>query len=194
LMSINYLFLTKYKLTIDNMEIIPIETEIYYYDKDNFADEMTHKNKDQKDRFGKLYFHNKPGYRAGVDICISEGDYFLSILLRSAIIKKKSESYFVFGPNKLRRQFYDDKLPNNAIALLKEKTKILSKRNDDIDTTNIHFQERIKGKMYANDGYLLNCLNLGKKIDGEKDYEHLKKIKQNFYSSNMKEKIKQDFE
>ena len=196
LISINYLFLTEYMLKTDDMEIIPIETEIYYYDKENFADEMTHKNKDQKNRFGKLYFHNKIGYRAGVDICISEGDYFLSILLRSVIIKKESGLNFVSGPNKLRRQFYNEKLPNNEIqkiiALLKEKADILSKRNDDIDTTNIHFQERIKDKMYANDGYLLNCLNLGRKI-GE-DYEYLKKIKQGFYSSNIKEEIKQNFE
>ena len=45
LISINYLFLTEYMLKTDDMEIIPIETEIYYYDKENFADEMTHKTK-----------------------------------------------------------------------------------------------------------------------------------------------------
>ena len=117
LQKINDLFLTQYKLHIyDNIDIIPLETEIYYHNEDPkniFKDKMIHKNELQKNRFGQLYFHRYKKKdrndetntinitRGGVDICISEGNYYLSILLRMAIINKE----LISGINKIQQIF-----------------------------------------------------------------------------------------
>lgn len=61
LQKINERFLTDYQIQIKDLTIIPIETEIYYWNNNSqenfFVDKMIYKNKLQKDNFGKLYFH-----------------------------------------------------------------------------------------------------------------------------------------
>ena len=129
LQKLNDLFLTQYKLKIDNIEIIPLETEIYYFnEKHPFKDKMIHKTPEQKNNFGKLYFHKRGGYYGGVDICLSEENYYLSILLRSAIVNSIS----IWGPNRVKRQFYNEALLpieiQEIISKLTNKTNILFKR------------------------------------------------------------------
>ncbi len=159
LQKINDLFLTECILEIDNMEIIPIETEIYYDNESkNFNDGMIYKDKLQKNRFGKLYFHRyqKNGQinhrDGGVDICLSnKEDFYLSILLRSAYINGK----LFTGPNKIQEKFYYDILENRILSLegetkeeVQAKQKDKNEQNKDINTENIYHQPRIIGKHY----------------------------------------------
>ncbi len=203
LQKINDLFLTECILEIDNMEIIPIETEIYYDNESkNFNDGMIYKDKLQKNRFGKLYFHRyqKNGQinhrDGGVDICLSnKEDFYLSILLRSAYINGK----LFTGPNKIQEKFYYDILENRILSLeeeIKEKVQV-DKQTKDINTENIYHQPRIIGKHYnkkeeqEKEEYYLNSLNLGEEDGGE--YSYLKDIEHNFYTKNRKEEIKKKF-
>lgn len=183
LQKINDLFLTQYKLHIDNIDIIPLETEIYYH-KDNqaFEDKMIHKNELQKNRFGQLYFHRYKKKdrndetntinitRGGVDICISKGNYYLSILLRMAIINKE----LISGINKIQQIFYsqisDKKEKREKLkGLEKNKKELIIKRNKTNDT--IYHQLRIQSGVYKKgEKYTLNSIIL-KYLD----YSKLKK-------------------
>ncbi len=62
--------------------------EAYYKNDDvGFIDESAHSTDAQKNNFCKLYFHHKTGdRRSGVDLCVSNGDYYLSFLLKYTIV------------------------------------------------------------------------------------------------------------
>ncbi|MBR4508737.1 MAG: hypothetical protein IKP23_04640 [Elusimicrobiaceae bacterium] len=193
LIKINDLFLTQYKLQIDDMEIIPIETEIYYLnEKQNFKDNMVHKYCRQKKHFGQLYFHRFPtrdsiNYgQGGVDICISDGEYYLSILIRSAII---NDTQILSGPHKIQKKFYENSpSKKERILELEKKPNVLLKRDKYINTSNIFHQKRIESEDYKEgEIYKLNSLNLGE------GYKYLDTFKQNFYSNSRKQKIKEEF-
>lgn len=87
--------LTKYAIQLDDMIIEPLLLEAYYYDWpdkqnppskkdgiDHFLDDNCHGASEQKEHFMKLYFH-KTGY-GGVDLCLSDGPYYLSFLIKCA--------------------------------------------------------------------------------------------------------------
>ena len=50
LQQINELLLTKYAIKIGDLKVVPLWVEAYYYDKDKFCDENTHKSPMQKNR------------------------------------------------------------------------------------------------------------------------------------------------
>lgn len=186
LIKINDLFLTQYKLKIDNIEIIPLETEIYYHNDDQpFEDKMIHKNELQKNRFGQLYFHRYKKKdrndetntinitRGGVDICISEGNYYLSILLRMAIINKE----LISGINKIQQIFYsqisDKKEKREKLKGLENEKGLISKQNKTNDT--IYHQPRIQSGVYKKgEKYTLNSIIL-KYLDYSKLKKQFKK-------------------
>lgn len=142
LKEINKTFLTEYKLNIkiNNMdiEIIPIETEIYYYNEKQevFKDKMIHKDPLQKNNFGKLYIHSK-----GVDICFSKGNYYLSILLRTAEINGE----LISGISKIRDTILG--IPT-IISKLQNKQNIAKHQKRNIKQENIFCQRRIQNKKY----------------------------------------------
>jgi hypothetical protein len=111
LREINRSILTDYMIQIDdNFCLYPIEVEAYYYNESNFQDTTVHKNELQKKRFGKLYFHRAGRKRGnaflfdegGVDICLSSGEYYFGILIRSTWINEEKEP--VCGPGLLTRR------------------------------------------------------------------------------------------
>lgn len=114
LQKINKLLLTEYIVNIgNNFKIYPIEVEAYYCNKESsFEDDTVHKNELQKNRYGKLYFHRKGGdennkilfFRSGIDICLSDGNYYYGVLIRSAIIN--SEPTIINGPQLLAQKVY----------------------------------------------------------------------------------------
>lgn len=96
LQKIMEVLLTKYAIKLDDMIVQPLLLESYYYDwadKQNppgkndragrFLDDNCHGAPEQKD-FMKLYFH-KTGY-GGVDLCLSDGPYYLSFLIKCACV------------------------------------------------------------------------------------------------------------
>ena len=102
-------FLCNYYIKFGTFKIDPILVEAYYYnEKQGFKDEYvhaarnengkitTHAKERQKDNFGKLYIHNVKNKNDGLDICLSKGDYYFSILIKNAIINDK---YFATQSN-----------------------------------------------------------------------------------------------
>lgn len=175
-------------------------------------------NGEKKERFGKLYFHRiKDKYiqckikwgqrkkdpidfkRGGVDVCLScDENYYLSILIRSAFINGKlfsginnicREIINVFEPKGCLQCFFN-KLENIKYLVIKEMDK-------NIDS-NIFKQPRIVGKK-THEGtktYELNCLNLGKYLSDENNYEYLKKIKISYsiYTQTKKQEIIKEYQ
>ncbi len=123
LQKINQLLLTDYMLEIDgNFRIYPIEVEAYYYNE-NFRDKCVHQNKLQKERFGKLYFHRAGEYflydRGGVDLCLSDGNFFLGILVRSAWVNNENRPEC--GPGRLVRRIVRHLCKDDSITKITEK-------------------------------------------------------------------------
>lgn len=79
LQNINKALLTLYEIKVGDIVIDPIVVEAYYHTSD-FEDANCHQRPGQMEHMGKLYFHEAG--RGGVDICLSDGSYFLSFLLK----------------------------------------------------------------------------------------------------------------
>lgn len=89
-------FLNEYVIKIGGMTIEPLLVEAYYYHPGKLEDTSVHAAKDstaktyalarkrQKNNFGKLYVHY--GTRDGIDIVLSQGDYYLSLLIKNALV------------------------------------------------------------------------------------------------------------
>ena len=84
LQQINEKFLREYIIQIGAYTIEPLLVEAYYCEPSLFPDCNSHKTQKQKNRFGKLYFHERG--RGGVDICLSRGDYYYSLLLKDTLV------------------------------------------------------------------------------------------------------------
>jgi hypothetical protein len=111
LQEINHLILTECMIKIDkDLRLYPIEVEAYYYNELNFSDTTVHRNELQKNRFDKLYFHragSKEGSsllydEGGIDICLSSGEYYFGVLIRSARVNAEEKS--ICGPGLLTRR------------------------------------------------------------------------------------------
>lgn len=228
LQKINECFLTKYKINFKykgkTINIIPIETEIYYYneniDKNIFEDKMIHKNDLQKNNFGKLYFHRiqskeyenmKWGAkktnpidlkRCGVDVCISNSEeYYLSILIRSALINGIEKANMFSGINKICKKIINIFNPKDCLQCflyelecIPDVIQIREENKEHINIEKIFYQQRIAGENYSSNNIgELNCLNLGEYLSEEKQkenkYKYLKWIKQNFYTTTKKQEI-----
>ena len=190
LQKINKCFLQSYMIIVDDLKIYPIEVESYYYKKFIFEDSICHKNELQKNRYGKLYFHRKSkvkdgkistGY-GGVDICLSLGNYFLSILIRSAYINNQNK--IECGINKiLQKVLKIEQFAEVTKELIEKYNKIeaenvLEKRDNRIYYSFIS-HPRIKDKkyFYEYEKYKDNKYPLNTFV-----YDELKNLKNNFYT------------
>jgi len=209
LQEINQCFLQNYMLDISGLKIYPVEVESYYYNYDKrnkrivFDDGICHKNELQKDgdgqdRFGKIYFHRMHNVtlntgQGGIDICLSLGNYFLSILIRSAYIDGKIEC----GINKILQKVLKieqfAKVKDNVDLINKymrfEEEDVLRKRDNKIYNSFIS-HPRIKDKKYFYEivGYENNKYPLNTLICDE-----LKNLKNNFYTQKRKNEIRDKY-
>lgn len=99
LQKIGKLLLTEYIIQIGNLTIKPLLVEAYYYNNGNFKDDSVHAaNKSnantyklardrQENNFGELYVHY--GTKDGIDVVLSNGKYYLSFLIKNALINNK---------------------------------------------------------------------------------------------------------
>lgn len=224
LQKINEYFLRNYEIHIDeNLIIRPIETEIYFANTNGCYDGMCHMNElqkgfikdekgENKERFGKLYFHRKGKSKdnkilcanpkttwGGVDVCLSDSqDYCLSILIRSALfINKIKKDELVSGTrnicNKIKEKCFDNKDSLQTFFKnleKKEDNKVRIFKRNDYEQANIFFQPRISGKEYYRKTieYKLNCLNLGESLT--KENKEKNKYKYDYLFLNL---IKQNF-
>lgn len=190
LQKINMCFLQKYMIVVNDLKIYPVEVESYYYKKLVFEDLICHQNKLQRNRFGKLYFHRKGKFKddkistgyGGIDLCLSLGDYFLSILIRSAYINNGNK--IECGINKILqkilgiKQFAKVTKDLMAKCINIEKCKVLEKKDCNIYNS-FCSHPRIKDKKYfyeyekfKDNKYPLNTFA----------YDELKNLKNNFYT------------
>ncbi|MDR1556824.1 MAG: hypothetical protein LBS88_07335 [Tannerellaceae bacterium] len=142
LQKINEKLLTEYVIKIsDEFIVYPLHVEAYYYHPGKFEDENTHGFKTpvaykwQSDRFGKLYSHII-GW-GGVDICLSDGDYCLSFLIKASKIKKNEEEPVFIKQTGLYNQL-------NKTEGIKEK-QVLAPDEKKIRSTKYIFQTIRKG-------------------------------------------------
>lgn len=110
LQKINHLILTEYMIKIGDLHLYPIEVEAYYYKELSFPDTTVHRNELQKNHFNQLYFH-RAGRKedssllydeGGIDICLSLGDYYFGVLIRSARVNVEEKP--ICGPGLLTRR------------------------------------------------------------------------------------------
>lgn len=89
-----------YTIQIGEYNIEPMLVEAYYYCDEKFKDKSVHaaySDSDaptynlararQKNNFGELYIHY--GCKDGIDIVLSNGDYYLSFLIKNALVNKE---------------------------------------------------------------------------------------------------------
>lgn len=109
-------FLTKSKLVVNGVVILPKEIEVYYYEVNgSFKDGSVHRNELQKNNKNHLYVHRwgitkndkyKGVNRAGLDFVISDDDnVYYSYLIRSAVINGNDTA--TIGPNKVLNAIKD---------------------------------------------------------------------------------------
>lgn len=101
-------FLNNYYIEFGTFRIDPVLIEAYYFDEQNFRDTSvhaarnekgkiaTHARERQKNNFKKLYIHNLINKDDGLDVCLSKGSYYFSVLIKNAIINEK---YFATQSN-----------------------------------------------------------------------------------------------
>lgn len=86
LQDIGKKLLTEYEIQVGDITIQPLWVEAYYRDAKKFDDESVHGN-DEQEKSDCFYFHHKTDdQRSGVDICLSNGGYFLSYLLKYTLV------------------------------------------------------------------------------------------------------------
>jgi len=150
-------FITNFDLKINNTIIEPIWIEAYYFNYFNenvnsafFNEEreIVHCNTFQKNGFlKKLHFHRKKEcQRNGVDICLSNGDYYLSLLIKNA----KIDGVF-YKQSRLANYIQD----LNNDGGYESKQVMVKKRNKNIDT---YFTARVGVDPTDDDNKLLACL------------------------------------
>lgn len=163
LQKINELFLTELMINIEEgLVLYPTEVETYYNHVTKFPDSSVHMNELQQNHFGKFYFHRKGKEKknailfwnyGGIDVCISSGNYYLSVLIRSAIIN--SEEKPISGPCRLLWEVVDrvckedniQKLSEDNVATLNQlEEKIVLAEKDNNDKRKFNFISVTKRK------------------------------------------------
>lgn len=98
LQNIGKLLLTEYIVQIGSLTIKPLLVEAYYYNS-NFKDNSVHAanasnantyelaRARQENNFGELYVHY--GTKDGIDVVLSNGKYYLSFLVKNALINNE---------------------------------------------------------------------------------------------------------
>lgn len=149
LQNISKLLLTEYIIQIGNLTIKPLLVEAYYYNS-NFKDDSVHAANEsnantyelararQENNFGELYVHY--GTKDGIDVVLSNGKYYLSFLIKNALINNKFAAQCKISQILCGNCDYNDKC-NKGVNCKYYGTNIL-KHKDNIENTEIVFVRR----------------------------------------------------
>ena len=149
LKNIGKLLLTEYIIQIGNLTIEPLLVEAYYYSS-NFKDNSVHAAKGsdantyklartrQENNFGKLYVHY--GTKDGIDVVLSNGKYYLSFLIKNALINNEFATQCKVSQILCGNCNYNGKC-NKGMNCKYYGTDIL-KHKDNIENTEIVFVRR----------------------------------------------------
>lgn len=150
LQNISKLLLTEYIIQIGNLTIKPLLVEAYYYYNSNFKDDSVHAANEsnantyelararQENNFGELYVHY--GTKDGIDVVLSNGKYYLSFLIKNALINNKFAAQCKISQILCGNCDYNDKC-NKGVNCKYYGTNIL-KHKDNIENTEIVFVRR----------------------------------------------------
>lgn len=149
LQKIGKLLLTEYIIQIGNLTIKPLLVEAYY-NNSNFKDNSVHAANEsnaktyelararQENNFGELYVHY--GTKDGIDVVLSNGKYYLSFLIKNALINNKFAAQCKVSQILCGNCDYIDKC-DKGINCKYYGTKILMHR-DNTDNSEIVFVKR----------------------------------------------------
>ncbi len=124
LQEIGTKLINEYEIKVGPFTIQPLLVEAYYY-VDKFPDDNSHNEPEQRNHYGKLYFHKKG--RGGVDICLSKGEYALSFLLKcscvNGVICKQISLYDTLKGNETTECVLSPKMPihNDPVVFVPRK-------------------------------------------------------------------------
>ena len=150
LQNIGKLLLTEYIIQIGNLTIKPLLVEAYYYNNSNYKDNSVHAANEsnantyelararQENNFGELYVHY--GTKDGIDVVLSNGNYYLSFLIKNALINNKFAAQCRVSQILCGNCDYIDKC-DKGINFKYYGTKILMHR-DNTDNSEIVFVKR----------------------------------------------------
>ena len=93
----------------------------------------------QEDNFGKLYVHY--GTKDGIDIVLSDGKYYLSFLIKNALINNEFATQCKVSEMLCRNCDYNSKCNKGIKCKYYDETKIL-KHRDNTDNSEIVFVKR----------------------------------------------------
>ena len=161
LQQINALLLTDYELRIGDDVVHPLRVEAYYWPyktKCKFEDDSTFPSKDKLGKLGKLYFiEPKYGY-PGIDICLSDGDYYLSFLVKNSYIGDKT-----YKQMDLYEKYKDirEKLEDTVVL------SAMSHKNEIVFNTS---RVRASNKDFAHD-LLASVIEINRKNNGKSIYD-----------------------
>lgn len=116
--------INEYEIIVGEFTIQPLLVEAYYY-TEKFQDDNSHNEPEQRNHYGKLYFHKRG--RGGVDICLSKGEYALSFLLKcsyvNGIICKQISLYDTLKDSETTECVLSPKIPihNDPIVFVPRK-------------------------------------------------------------------------
>lgn len=165
LQRINATVLTEYVIEIGDTIIEPLRVEAYYYpfrNAEKFNDRCVHPSSIKVNNFGRLYFiEEKYGY-PGVDLCLSLGDYYLSLLIKNSRI---GDSYF--KQMDLYEKFQDRWEEIQGIDVLHQ---IPNNKKTVLNTSRIGLN---KSRTSFSQALLASVVEIDKKYDWEKGYGKL---------------------
>ena len=151
LQEISAKLINEYEIKIGNLTIEPLLVEAYYYHEEKFQDNSVHAaNKSnantyklararQENNFGKLYVHY--GTKDGIDIVLSNGKYYLSFLIKNALINNEFATQCKVSKILCGNCDYIDKCDKGINCKYYDETNIL-KHKDNIENTEIVFVKR----------------------------------------------------
>ena len=151
LQDIGKLLLTEYIIQVGDLTIKPLLVEAYYNNSSNFKDNSVYAaNKSnantyelararQEDNFGELYVHY--GTKDGIDIVLSNGKYYLSFLIKNALINNEFATQCKVSEMLCGNCDYNSKCNKGIKCKYYDGTKILMHR-DNTDNSEIVFVKR----------------------------------------------------
>ncbi len=150
LQDIGKLLLTEYIIQVGDLTIKPLLVEAYYYNN-NFKDNSVHAAKEsdantyklararQENNFGELYVHY--GTKDGIDVVLSNGKYYLSFLIKNALINNEFATQCKVSEMLCRNCDYNSKCNKGIECKYYDGTKILMHRYN-TDNSEIVFVKR----------------------------------------------------
>ena len=131
LQEIGKKLLTEYVIKVGDLVIEPLLVEAYYYNRQVFPDCNTYGACDlecrtKQQQFNRLFVH-PPKHSAGIDVCLSSGEYCLSFLIKNSKIYNDGNVISDFCTQEKLASTLIDHFGN--VENIESKTNVLADKN-----------------------------------------------------------------